>query len=435
MNNLRAIAAIVCILITSVHGAEKSRRLSDFILGLNCHQFYSENTPLLRDLGLSSSRLDIVWRDISDSEGKILPDSPILKRTLLAPLSLSNTLGILCYGHPRFQNGGRPTEISSRQAFVSFCRETVSLLKPHVRFFEIWNEWDVISMGDTPKEEGHGNPEDYVKLLADSYKTIKKSIPEVTVLGGATAGIGDREAYFQRILKAGLLDFCDGIVIHPYFYGEKDPVKRLPEIALPARLKKVEQWLSPYPSEKRKPLYVTEMGWPTLNTPEGVTHEQQANWLARSVLILALYQDVKGVWIYELRDGKNDPNDREANFGLVRWDGKPKPSYDCFRDLVRLLSENETIAKVKLGNDNVAAVKLRNSQGRYTLAIWSIFPSTTFLIRLVQSSGRYAPKTIGRIQYPDGPVPVDPEGWFSVGERPVLITVLEPDFQIHIKKK
>lgn len=415
----------------------ESRSLKDFQIGMNCHQFYPENIPLLRDLGIASSRVDLVWKEVSDANGELIPSASTFQRIQNAPLSFSNTLGILCYGHPRFQGGGRPTQEISIKRYTDFCLSTVNHLKQYTRFFEIWNEWNVVGMGDTPRHEGHGTPATYFNLLQKTYVYLKALHPDLFLLGGAMGGIGDYkdQDFYKTLLSFGFLDFCDGISIHPYFYGEQDLSRRLPEIAIPSRINKIGEWLSKYPTESHKPLYVTEIGWPTLDTPEGVTYAEQAKWLTRSLFIFACYPNVKGVWIYELRDGKKDPSDREANFGLVCWDGKPKPAYDCMRDTISLLSKHQAIRQLKLFDKDLAAVVLSTKAGKKSVAVWVIYPEKTYQIRIKQNSRTDTPKTIGRLQYPDGPLPVDPDGWFTVDDHPVLVTGVDEDFELLHKKQ
>jgi hypothetical protein len=62
-----------------------------------------------------------------------------------APLALSQTLAILCYGHPMYQAMGRPTEPAAIEAFSRFCSEAAHALRARTRFFEIWNEWNVVT--------------------------------------------------------------------------------------------------------------------------------------------------------------------------------------------------------------------------------------------------------------------------------------------------
>ena len=102
-----------------------------------------------------------------------------------------------------------------------------------------------------------------MRLLESCYHLLNKAVPDAVVLGRAMGGIGDRDDYLPKALKAGLLDYCDGLSIHPYFYGAETPEARLPENAILERLNKLKAWLSDYPGGAQKPLYATEMGSPT----------------------------------------------------------------------------------------------------------------------------------------------------------------------------
>jgi hypothetical protein len=379
------------------------RNLSDFLVGINCHEYHPENLPLLSDLGLTSGRVDVTWHDVTSDSMDVDPDRPRLRSVTAAPLHLDQTLPIFCYGHPSYQNMGRPTEPEAVAAFASFCRDAAEVLQSRTHMVEIWNEWNVIGMGNTPRSEGRGKPEDYVRLLQRSFEAIKQAVPDSVVLGGAMGGIGEQEDYLPRALKAGLLDFCDGLSVHPYFFGAETLEERIPENAIPAKMRKLEQWLSAYPGGNEKPLYVTELGWPTYHHDEGVTQEEQARHMVRSILLFALEPRVSGVWIYELRDSGTDPSNREHNYGVVTRDGKPKASYYALKDLVSLMSEAKRIKRLPSCEDCFAVV-LEKKQGGQSCLAWSLDEEKGCFIEIKGESSPRSPKmrALGRFEFDQG---------------------------------
>ena len=57
----------------------------------------------------------------------------------------------------------------------------------------------------------------YAKMLRESYAQIKQLRPDVTVLGGATAGIP--LPYWEKLMQNGGLQSMDALSIHPYRYN------------------------------------------------------------------------------------------------------------------------------------------------------------------------------------------------------------------------
>lgn len=351
--------------------ATPPRELADFTLGFNAHFIKPRDLPLIDELGYPGLRLDLTWRRIADAQGVVNPDAPILRSVVDAPRQIDNPLIILGYGHPAFQEGGRPSAPSARRAFVNYALASVSTLHDRSKFFEVWNEWNVEGMGQTPASEGRGKVEDYVSLLRETYTALKARHPDLVILGGATGGIGRQDDYMPRAIKLGMLDSLDGLSIHPYFFGAEGDVT-LPEIAIPSRLHQLRSWLSEAPSRRDIPLYVTELGWPTYREQYGVTEEMQSLYMTRSVLLLAAEKQVRGVWVYELRDGGDDPKDREDHFGVVSRDGAPKPAFHMMRELIALLRSARTIEQVANGSEGRAiTMRLAMKDGTETWVCWT----------------------------------------------------------------
>lgn len=408
------------------------RELHTFQIGINCHQYDLRYIPWLNNLGVNSARVDITWALLTNEDMRIDPNKRNLKLLLDSPLYLTNTLAILSYGHPNYQSSARPKDNKSIDAFSQYCQDAVSHLARRTDFYEVWNEWDIIGMGSTPIQEGKGKPEDYVRLLSNCVPKIRAVNSRAFILAGAMSGIGKSDDFFIRLLKAGLLNYCDGISIHPYFFGD---CNRFPEVALPSRINQVDNWLRIVPKNKKRPIFITELGWPTYDAKNGVSFSEQAKWLTRSLLVLSLNSNIKGVWIYELIDSKYDPNDKEANFGLLKWDGEPKPSYDCLRDIIWLFSKNKQIRRLNLADKSLSAVILSDQSSVKSMVVWGIYPGMFYKVRISQNSRTGTPRTIGRIEYPDGLVPVNPDGWFNVGDHPVLVTGVDEDFELLYKKQ
>lgn len=399
-------------------GADSARDLEDFILGFNTHKVQERNQPLLRDLGARSLRVDLFWNPISNDQGKVHTAHPVFQALAEAPGVYDPLLVILGYGHRAFLDSGRPVTAESRGAFVDYAVSSVGRLHGRTTFYEIWNEWNVVGMGHTPSEEGAGQAGDYVRLLEEAYGVLKKQFPEITVLGGATGGIGNEDGYMPKAIQAGMLQWLDGLSIHPYFYGA-DGEKRLPEIAIATRLGQLHDWLRADSLHRDVPLYVTELGWPTYGEPHGVSYKEQACFMVRSILLFACDPQVKGVWLYEFRDGGTNPKDREHHFGVIKADGTPKPAFYAMRSLIPLLRDARSLRRVaNSANDRVVTMVLTMKDGADIWAVWSVFPGEEWVME--NSGGRMIPVPFSLSGSRDVEINRLPSR-FIVGNEPVFL--------------
>ena len=358
----------------------ETRDLKDFILGINTHHLGEKVNEHLQEVNIGKTRSDLNWNRVSDLQGEANLNEAVYNSILHADGFISDPLIILEYGHPAFDGGGRVVSPSGRDAFLKYAKKSVIPLRSKTRLFEVWNEWNVQGMGGTPATEGKGKAKDYVELLKRVYQELKSEDANLIILGGATAEIGLIDNYMENILKAGALNYMDGLSIHPYFWGSKGE-GRIPENALNIRLDTLKKMLDKYTKGKVIPIYVTELGWPTFEK-RGVTLEDQAKFMARSILFLANAPQVKGVWLYELRDGGTDPTEPEHHFGIIQNDGSPKPSFNVLKDLKHLIDDGKTIERVKNdSNGQVETMRLTNLDGTQSWICWAIHPEERWCIR------------------------------------------------------
>jgi hypothetical protein len=131
----------------------------------------------------------------------------------------------------------------------------------------------------------------------------------------------------------------------------------------------------------RKPLWNTEVGWPTNPRGNGVTERRQARYLAR-VALLSWARRVPLLTWYTWGDYR-DPSgmNQEAHFGLFRANGGAKPSYRALRALHRVLggrgwrfagdrSRSLGLPRGRLGVGRGYALAFRGAAGGRAMALW-----------------------------------------------------------------
>ena len=125
------------------------------------------------------------------------------------------------------------------------------------------------------------------------------------------------------------------LTIHPYR-------KTLDDTAFIADLKRVSD-LVKLPDGRRRPVWLTEMGWAT-HVPhhalrqdfEPNSQRTQAELLARTYLCSIVSGVEPRTFWYDFRNDGDDPIYFEHNLGIMRRDGRGKPAYRAYAVLARV---------------------------------------------------------------------------------------------------
>ncbi len=203
--------------------------------------------------------------------------------------------------------------------WLEYVRQVVGRYKNRIRYWEVWNEPNLENFWrDKP------DPANYVLLLRATYREIKRIDPELTVLLGGMAGIP--WSYLEGIYKAGGKDYFDVMNVHPYRYP------RAPEEAqLLGDLLRLRNLMKQF-GDEAKPIWITEIGWPTHVGPRGVSEAVQAEILPRAYL-LAMEAGVARIFWYEFQAPERRADYNEDHFGIVHRDLSPKPAYQAYKTL------------------------------------------------------------------------------------------------------
>ena len=136
-----------------------------------------------------------------------------------------------------------------------------------------------------------------------------------------------------------------------------------------------------------KPVFSTETGWHDA-VPSDTTHAGTPRVIVgRDMPRLYLLQYLKGVprsYPYELIDQWDAPGDAERSFGLLRYDGTPKPSFNAVKAMISLLEDpGASFSPGRLDfsvGGNTTEVKtalFQKRDGTFYLAVWLEVPGNT----------------------------------------------------------
>ncbi|HTV55506.1 MAG TPA: hypothetical protein VMI06_11405, partial [Terriglobia bacterium] len=257
-------------------------------LGVNIH-FMDPAPGEMQELAASGARwirMDFFWSDTERTKGRY--DFSQYDR-LLATLDRYNIrpIFILDYGNKLYDRGLAPYTDSGRQAFAAWAAAAVKHFHGRGVVWEMWNEPNGFFW--KPKR----NVQNYILLALAVGEAIREAEPGATYIGPAGAVIDF--PFLKACFQAGLLNYWDGVSVHPYR-------QRIPETVIPvyARLRRL---ISQYaPKGKAIPIISGEWGYPSLASWWGMNDQRQAEMLAREWLINVANGVGISIW-YDWRDG------------------------------------------------------------------------------------------------------------------------------------
>ncbi len=252
------------------------------------------------------------------------------------------------------------------QAYINYVDFVSSQLKGKVGAYEIWNEPDIKYFNAKD-----ATARDYVELLKEAYKTIKKNDPNATVLGGALAFSGD---FLDEMMTAGAGEYMDGLSVH-YYLGKDAPEGNARE-----RLDEKHDILSRYGYDNT-PIWVTETGWANSDIDE----QTQASFIVRNAVLYEKFlfdKGIKGQYIsYELHDSKVEGDqlggaEFESSLGLVKGDYSPKLAAKAVNTYNSLTADKKLtdFKEIKLGfifGKPIYAAEFTGGNNETVWAIWS----------------------------------------------------------------
>ncbi|QTH43804.1 hypothetical protein J4772_05130 [Cohnella sp. LGH] len=347
---------------------------SPFSIAAHLHRTslgWSEDLPrLIRLMGAQSARGGMEWT-IEKTKG-VYTYTP-QPESFMQRLEAEGLKGMFVagYNNPLYDNNATPYTNEGREGFANYVNDYVTRYKDRLNAVEVYNEFNG-GFGQRGNSPANSQPSYYYELLKKTYETVKANHPEFTVSGMVTAGIP--MSWMESVFQLGGLNYLDVVSVHPYRYGRTPVEARAPE-GMEEELDALKTLIRSYNGGELKPIWITEIGWPTHQSATGTDEKTQADYLVRAYTVALANGVEKMVWYNLMNDGlQTDYN--EHNFGLIRFKDDPlgaytpKPAYAAYAAMTRELTGAEFEQREDYGPD-IRSYLFRNN-GEPTRVLWAL---------------------------------------------------------------
>lgn len=391
------------------------RSVADSPFGTGSHMEWGsrgwspEVIQLIEYAGFKNVRDGVEWSVIEKTKGNYeIPQKYEDYIDEIASHNL-NLMMLLAFYNPNYDDHSTPYTDAGREGFANYGKFMMERLGDKVSAFEVYNEFN-IEFGRLGNGIADSRPDYYYPLLKATYDKLKQTDPSKPVAGMATSNVPI--SWMRSVFELGGFDELDKVSIHPYQFPGK------PENLL-NDLQKLQSLLSGYDNGNPKPIWITEIGYPTNTTATGVDEKKQADYLVRT-FVLALASGVEKISWHDFMNDGLDPTSTEHNYGLIyntndaRGKNAPKPAYAAMGAMTRLLT-GATFAADESQGDAIRQYKFTKGQED---------------IRVVWSAGQLQPVAIRA----DGPVriadfmgneqtyyPHDGNIYFTLKDEPIYV--------------
>ncbi|QJW56692.1 hypothetical protein HL670_03589 [Serratia plymuthica] len=344
------------------------------VVGIHSHfNRYPESSDtyltMIKQYGFTAFRSDLAWNSIEkkkgvfsiDADGNKKEDQALQEGLLKYNL---NALMVVGYGNQLYSANGidYPRTADAIAAFANYAGWVAARYKGKVKYYDIWNEW---LYGTGVKSNlGVPPPEVYFQLVKAASIAIRKANPDAVVLAGSfNTNIPRDVNWFDGLMKMGILEYIDGVSIHPYSI-------RLPEDNL-AAIDKFETLAKKY-AGKEVPIYITEVGNSSYTGVGHVSDDAAAQFVIKYTFLAKTRSYIKGLWWYDLIDDGANPNNRENRYGFVTQTKQPKPSALQLQKLSEVI-KNYNVEHYQVGNDGKVQISL-SYKGQHAMIYWQQEP-------------------------------------------------------------
>lgn len=361
------------------------RRAANSALGLQLHEISPTQVDRVYDAGASWIRIPLNWSHIEPEN--TTPENyqwPSDVNEQLAKAGVLNIRVILTLkSNPSwaatYANG--PIDLVDIGELVEFMEAAVAHYGPapyNIKYWEIYNEPDNTSAWHAKKGWGYFGlePDTYAQMLSALYGPMKAVDPEAQIVFGGIAYDGWEsegghfaEDFVDRVLRNGAGAYFDVMNFHYYwpFHEKWDSYGR----GIIGKATAMRDKLASY--NVYKPLICTETSmWSGGGSdPYPGSDEEQSRYIPQ-VFARSMAVDLGATIWFRLRD-YDFPGVWE--YGLLRPDLSPKPSFPAYQIMARQLVPTQYIRALdsnETGSDQIEAYEFARQDGStLTIVVWT----------------------------------------------------------------
>jgi hypothetical protein len=311
----------------------------------------------MRAIGVTWVRFDIEWSQVQAAGAGDYNWGPY--DTLVQAVRASGLHGLAVIDYtPAWARdsacaGSDKCEPASASAYASFATAVAARYAPQgIDTYEIWNEPNITDFW-LPS----ANAALYTQMLKASFSGIEDVAPGATVLTGGAAACGTGNGnlspadFLSGIYTNGGRGYFTGVADHPYaipflpdfnWYwnyfqqiSDTTPSVRSVMIANGDAAKKI--WLTEYglPTGGPGSLATSGMSLSEQNDDHDTEALQATAATEAADYYLANRSFIGGLFWYSYQDLSTDQSDTENFYGLLRYDGSPKPAYYALQQAIQ----------------------------------------------------------------------------------------------------
>jgi polysaccharide biosynthesis protein PslG len=273
-------------------------------------------------------RVLIPWSDVEKVKGQYDWAQTDLVVNAAAARHLK-VLGVIAYTPDWARPGGSYFTAPPDDAanYANFAATVASRYGNQVSDWQLWNEPNYpMFFGNSSN-----NAARYTQLVKAAYPAIKTVQPTSTVVLAGFSPTSDDEsppAFLEDMYAAGAQGFFDAAAAHPYVFP--GGLGSQGELGW-SEVGKLHGIMAAH-GDGGKKIWLTELGAPTSDAPEGVSQQEQAKQIT-DVLAAAAATSFSGpAFVYSIRDtDTTNRDDNESNYGvLLTSDWQPKFAASVF---------------------------------------------------------------------------------------------------------
>jgi hypothetical protein len=300
--------------------------------GVNLHfnDLSERELNLIAGLGSKWIRRDLFWHEVEQERGKY--NFATFDRLVAQAESKGmRTLFILCYGNGLYGEGS-PHNDTMRKGFANYVRAAIRHFRGRGIVWEMWNEPNNHHWPPRP------NVEEYIALAREVGEVFRQEAPQEIHVGPGLAGMD--WTFLERCFRAGLLQYWQGVTVHPYRPMEPETVSNDY-----ARLRAMIDRFKP----KGKEIAILSGEWGYSAASNGLGEVAQADFVIRQQLVNLANHVPVSIW-YNWSNNGNSPTTEIDNFGLVRNDLSDKPASIAIRSFHRDLNGYKFHSRISVGD-------------------------------------------------------------------------------------